>query len=334
MRSMTNPDRRAFLSLAIASEGFSFLELPAEYGGLEEMLKPLLKAIPGSDRYYFDAGYHRSTLLAMIDGDGEMIPPLALSVAAQNLGYSDAFFHLTAIGNSLRAVRDASPKEWMSLVHLLQAPVDELIQTEGPCSDWLDKPWFKTLLLASENQGMGHKGPDLLSVNDVKKGGTAASFLAANKGGISDVEMLAWALILLRNILSHTLLDNLPRNIRIMRSLPFAQPTCLVVDRFSVILDDIAKKCPSRGAGRISSGSSKGSASVGSVPAIIWRSREGENHHPKPPVMKRHLLGTPLVPHVRPLHQLPDIIKARTGVLGPSLQRQMSRNACCTRPRF
>ena len=148
------------------------------------------------------------------------------------------------------------------------------------------------------------------------------------------MEMLAWALILLRNILSHTLLDNLPRNIRIMRTLPFAQPTCLVVDRFSVILDDIAKNCPSRGAGRISSVSSKGSASEGSVPAIIWRSREGENHHPKPPVMKRHLLGTPLVPHIRPLHRFPDIIKARTGFLGPSLQRQISRNACCTRPRF
>jgi hypothetical protein len=131
------------------------------------MLKPLLKAIPGSDRYYFDAGYHRSTLLAMIDGDGKMIPPLTPSDAAQNLGHSDAFFHLTAIGNTLK---DASPKELMSLVHLLQAPVDELIQTEGPCSDWLDKPWFKTLLLASENQGKGYKGADLLSVDDVKKG--------------------------------------------------------------------------------------------------------------------------------------------------------------------
>ena len=330
MRSMTKPDRRAFLSLAIASEGFSFLELPAEYGGLEEMLKPLLKAIPGSDRYYFDAGYHRSTLLAMIDGDGKMIPPLTPSDAAQNLGHSDAFFHLTAIGNTLK---DASPKELMSLVHLLQAPVDELIQTEGPCSDWLDKPWFKTLLLASENQGKGYKGADLLSVDDVKKG-TAASFLAARKGGLSDVETLAWSLILLRDILSHTLLDNLPRNIRIMRTLPFAQPTSRVVDRFSVILDDIAKKGPSRGAGRISSGSSKGSAPARSAPAIIWRSRESENHHPKPPVMKRHLLGTPLVPHIRPLNQLPDIIKARTGFLGPSLQRQISRNACCTRPRF
>lgn len=339
IRSMTNSDRRAFLSLALSNEGFSFLELPAVLGGLEEMLKPLLKAVgPQFDRYCFDAGYHRSTLLAMIDGDGSIIPPLNPSDAAKNVGYSDAFFHLLAIGNSLK---DASPEDFKSLVLLLQAPVDELVQTEGPCSGWLDKPWFKTLVLASENQGKGFQGADLLSVDEVTKG-TAASFLKAKERGLSDVEWLAWALILLRNILGHALLEDLLRSISIMNILPFAQPACLVVDRFSVILDEMAKKGPSGGARSISTGSYKGPMPARTAPAIAWHSRVGDHHCPKPPVIKRKLLGSPPVPHVRRLHQAPDMIKARnlsanlSSCLGTSLQRPMSRTAHCrsTGPRF
>jgi len=148
------------LSLTIASEGFSFNNLPNEVKGLQEMLEPLLEKIPGTCRYLFEAGYLRSALQTMMDDKGVMCSPLSPSLAALYVGNCDAIIQLVEVGNIAKEALDNKALGANSsdhLVLLLKAIVDELVAAEGPSSEWPKKTWFKKLLFASENQGSDTK---------------------------------------------------------------------------------------------------------------------------------------------------------------------------------
>ena len=313
LRSLTNADRRAFLSLTIASEGFSFTNLPDNVKGLYEMLEPLLEKIPGTTRYLFEAGYLRSALQTMMDDEGVMCSPLSPSLAALYVGNCDAIVQLVEAGN---IAKEALVKKALKanssdpLVFLLKAPADELVAAEGPSSEWPQKPWFKKLLFAAENQGPGYQGSDLATFEDVKAfqvPTTAKKFLTAlEKGPLSDVEYLAWALVLLRNILCHARgSSGIDRNISFVSMTPFAQPPTAVFDRFKSALTGAAAKKDAEGISLSSATSQDSNSAKTSISCL--------QPCPKPFVLKRRILGSPFVPHVRPRPiQHPHILKAVT----------------------
>jgi hypothetical protein len=326
------------LSLTIASEGFSFNNLPNEVKGLQEMLEPLLEKIPGTCRYLFEAGYLRSALQTMMDDKGVMCSPLSPSLAALYVGNCDAIIQLVEVGNIAKEALDNKALGANSsdpLVLLLKAIVDELVAAEGPSSEWPEKPWFKRLLFAAENQGPGYQGSDLATLEDVEamKGGTTAKgFLSAlKKGPLSDVEILAWALVLLRNILCHARgSSGIDRKISFVSMTPFAQPPTAVFDRFKSVLATAAKKYVEGTSSNLSSAASQDSTSA--VSAF-----SGLQPYPRPVMLKRQLLGTPSAPHVRPQPMKPPRILRAITIRSGIHERMLtstSRNVKGTLKRF
>lgn len=321
------------MSLTIASEGFSFNSLPNEVKGLQEMLEPLLEKIPGTSRYLFEAGYLRSALQTMMDDEGVMCSPFSPSLAALYVGNCDAIIQLVEVGNIAKEALDNKALGANSsdpLVLLLKAPVDELVAAEGPSSEWPKKTWFKKLLFASENQGSGYQGSDLATYKDVRaiQGPTTAKkFLSAlEREALSDVEYLAWALVLLRNILSHTRgPSGIDRKISFVGTTPFAQPPTAVFDRFKSALASAAAK---KDADMIIPVSDTDSQDSGTALSAL-------QPHPKPAVFKRQILGAPLVPHVRPRPIQPlHMLRAITIRSGIKEQMSTSRNVKGTFKRF
>ena len=300
------------------------------------MLQPLLEKIPGTSRYLFEAGYLRSALQAMMDDEGVMCSPFSPSLAACYVGNCDAIIQLVEVGNIAKEALDNKALGANSsdpLVFLLKAPVDELVAAEGPSSDWPKKTWFKKLLFASENQGPGYQGSDLATYEDVRaiQGPTTAKkFLSAlERGALSDVEYLAWALVLLRNILSHTRgPSGIDRKISFVGATPFAQPPTAVFDRFKSALTGAAAKKDAEGTIGLSSATSQDSTSAKTALSAL-------QPHPKPAVLKRQILGAPLVPHVRP-RPIQPLHNLRAITIRSSIKEQMStsRNVRGTFKRF
>lgn len=63
LMGLSDSQRRAFLSLAIATEGLDLVQMPQHLSGLRKMLEPLTKPVyPGASRRIFQAAFHCGAL--------------------------------------------------------------------------------------------------------------------------------------------------------------------------------------------------------------------------------------------------------------------------------
>ena len=128
----------------------------------------------------------------------------------------------------------------------MQEPAQELARQHGPGHQWHTQPWFQMLWFAAENQGQQEAGTAPSDVNSIEgiKAGTAKSYQRAlEKGTLGDAGHMAWAVVLLRNILAHAEAAGAPlqpsgwqRVQMAIAACPFAHPVVSVVDRFRLIL--------------------------------------------------------------------------------------------------
>ena len=131
----------------------------------------------------------------------------------------------------------------MFYLHPSQGPASDLVKRHGPGSLWHEQAWFKLLWFAAENQG--DSKDQVHSMEDIKLGSAMGykKRLLSKVAHLDDSLHLAWALIMLRNVLGHVEVrkgdDSMgmpqggswQRMQLFISSTPFANPVVSVVDR-------------------------------------------------------------------------------------------------------
>lgn len=232
LAAMTKKQRLTMLSLSSVVMG----GIPGELGqlGLKVMLDAYLTPVEiDSNRFYLNSAPHRQIIQMIVDRKGNMTTAWReprVSATGTYLSHLEAAWMIVLLQNSLGGPGKGIRGQARTLV------LEELaatLSTEGPCSEWPEKPWMKVVLDSNNNIEAAMKFP---KVNQ--------------EGAVKASEMLGWYLRLLRNCLAHQVLqersgggasDGSREGEAMKEAMLLPQPASLVKEGYDTNLIDL---CP------------------------------------------------------------------------------------------